>query len=342
MSTSRHSSSQARLGLTVQLILRVVVYLLIALLDARKNGVKSLSRPLKILTTTTTSSIIMTRRDWCADAVLLTATTTLSTNSQPVVVRASADDDESSSPAIMSFKTIAFGRQEYTNSITASRDTNLSPAEAYDVIRQHIPPVDDDDDDDDSNASSSSSSPRRRALDLGAGAGLSTQVLYETLGYHHIDAVDWSSTAWDDSVTQQPDSVHFYELSDDDFFAAAAAAAAASQQQQQQQLPPLKYDVIVYNFAVNKSKAEAVAKRWLRPGSGLLLAPCNDKNDYWYKQSYLVLNAKGNVVWKSGQEVGAWSVQFQPDVTSPTCTGFWCGNENGYFAKRRQQRFQKH
>ena len=38
----------------------------------------------------------------------------------------------------------------------------------------------------------------------------------------------------------------------------------------------------------------------------------------------------GNIVWKSAQEVGAWSVQFQPDVTSPTCTGIWCGGFNGF------------
>ena len=284
MATSRHASSR-RLGHTAQLLFFLA-------LDGR-NRVKSLSLPLEPPILATSS---FTRRGWFVNVALAT----VSTHSQ----LGQAVEEP------MPFETSAFGRQEYTNSITASRDTNLSPAEAYDVIQQHIPPASDP--------------LSARALDVGAGAGVSTQVLYETLGYHHIDAIDWSATAWDDSVTQQPDSVSFYEFSDDDFFAYAS--------QRRQEL----YDVIVYNFAVNTSKAVTVAKRWLRPGLGFLLAPCNDKFDYWYKQSYLVLNSEGNVVWKSGQEVGAWSVQFQPDVTSQTCTGFWCGSENGYFAKRQQ------
>jgi hypothetical protein len=219
----------------------------------------------------------------------------------------SLDEDPPLNPTTRQplFLTTAFGRQEYTNSITASRDTNLSPAEAYDIIRQQVP------------AAVRSS---QRALDLGAGAGLSTQVLYQTLGYRNIDAVDWSSTAWLQCVTQQPASVQFHEMSDDDFFATLE--------------PQQHYDVIVYNFAINPSKAVEVAQTWLRPESGILLAPCNDRRDYWYKQSYLVLNSNGSLVWKSGEEVGAWSVQFQPDVTSENCTGIWCGSVNGYLSRR--------
>jgi hypothetical protein len=63
---------------------------------------------------------------------------------------------------------------------------------------------------------------------------------------------------------------------------------------------------------------------------GILLAPINDKADYWYKQSYYLLDHQGKIQWKSQPEVGAWSVQFQPDVTSDTCTGIWCGGFNSF------------
>lgn len=196
------------------------------------------------------------------------------------------------------FQTKAYGRQEYTNSITASRDTNLSPAEAYDIIRERIPPAATD---------------SAKALDLGAGAGLSTAVLYREKSYKNIDAVDWSSLAWEGSVSQTPESVRFFELDDERFLAKTTD----------------RYDAIVYNFAINPAKAILVAKRFLTD-SGILLAPVNDKVDYWYKQSYLLIDHDGRVVWKSDPEVGAWSVQFQPDVTSSTCTGPWCGGFNGF------------
>ena len=132
-----------------------------------------------------------------------------------------AEDDVDVVPATssprLSFETTAYGRQEYTNSITASRDTNLSPAEAYDVIRQKIP--------DNTNTSNGAV---RRALDLGSGAGLSTAILCNEKGYTITDAVDWSRTAWDSSVTRQPNGVHFYEMDDSAFFEYAL---------QQQQLP---------------------------------------------------------------------------------------------------------
>lgn len=205
------------------------------------------------------------------------------------------------------FRTSAYGKQEYTNSITASKDTNLSPAEAYDTIRDRIPLKKDG-----------------IALDLGAGAGLSTQVLYEA-GYTTIDAVDWSITAWEASVIQQPDSVRFFELSDQEFF----DYLGPTQQR--------RYDAIVYNFAVNPQKAAEVATTYLKDG-GVLLAPCNDRRDYWYKQSYLLLDKDGDTVWRSQPEVGAWSVQFQPDVESKTCTGIWCGAFNGFDDQRGLRR----
>ena len=220
------------------------------------------------------------------------------------------------SPLLM-FETTAYGRQEYTNSITASRDTNLSPAEAYDVIRQKIPPNKND-------------NPNFRALDLGAGAGLSTAILCNEKGYIATDAVDWSRTAWDDSVKRQPNTIQFYEMDDSAFF----EYALQKQQQQQQQQPQtmLKYDVIVYNFACNFDKAVFAATTFLNCGNpeSVLLAPVNDRSDYWYKQTYVLLDCRGNVVWKSDPEVGAWSIQFQPDVTAPSCVGIWCGGFNGY------------
>ena len=200
------------------------------------------------------------------------------------------------------FRTAAYGKQEYTNSITASKDTNLSPAEAYDTIRDRIPLRKDG-----------------IALDLGAGAGLSTQVLYEA-GYTTIDAVDWSITAWESSVKEQPESVRFFELSDQEFFDYIRPTQR-------------RYDAIVYNYAVNPDKAVVIAKTYLHDG-GVLLAPCNDRRDYWYKQSYLLLNNMGETVWRSQPEVGAWSVQFQPDVESKTCTGIWCGAFNGFQDQR--------
>jgi hypothetical protein len=204
-------------------------------------------------------------------------------------------------PLSSSFQSKLYERREYTNSITASRDTNVSPAEVYDVIRQQIPPASDS---------------QKYALDLGAGAGLSTVLLYSELGYRTVDAVDWSATAWEENVIGQPDSVHFYEMDDTTFF-------------QTRKPSSLQYDVIVYNFAVNADKAAYVARNFLTE-SGVLLAPINDKRDYWYKQTYFKLNSRAEIVWQSEAEVGAWSVQFQPDVTSPSCTGIWCGNFNGF------------
>jgi hypothetical protein len=107
-----------------------------------------------------------------------------------------------------------------------------------------------------------------------------------------------------------------------------SAAAAASY-----------YDVIVYNFAVNMDKAVYAATTFLGPtrGNSRLLAPVNDRTDYWEKQRYVLLDQRGEIVWQSPPEVGAWSIQFQPDVTSPRCTGIWCGAHNGFFEQRQQQ-----
>jgi SAM-dependent methyltransferase len=240
-----------------------------------------------------------TRRAWLA---------TVSSSSSLVVAVAANEQEQ-----LVPFRSKAFGQEEYTNSITASRDTNLSPAEAYDTIRQHIPLA---------------GKNGGRALDLGAGAGLSTQLLWDA-GYTTIDAVDWSADAWESSVQSQPDSVRFYELADQEFFDSLSIPTTTTATTQ-------RYDCIVYNFAVNPDKAIQVAQRYLQP-SGCLLAPVNDRRDYWYKQTYWLLDAQGQLVWKSAQEVGAWSVQFQPDVTSPTCTGIWCGSFNGFEQQKRRR-----
>jgi SAM-dependent methyltransferase len=99
--------------------------------------------------------------------------------------------------------------KEYTNSIVASRDTNISPTEVYDTLAKLRVAT----------ATTASQSNGIRALDVGAGAGVSTQVLWE-LGYREIDAVDWSGTAWHLNVEENgscPPSVHFYELDDERF-----------------------------------------------------------------------------------------------------------------------------
>jgi hypothetical protein len=88
------------------------------------------------------------------------------------------------------------------------------------------------------------------------------------------------------------------------------------------------YDIIAFNFAVNPDKAVTFATTMLQP-HGLLLAPINTQQDYWLKQTYQLLNGQGHVLW-SANDVGAWSVQFQPDVTQDTCQGIWCAPFNGF------------
>jgi uncharacterized FAD-dependent dehydrogenase/SAM-dependent methyltransferase len=189
----------------------------------------------------------------------------------------------------VSFQTKA--NAEYTNSITASRDTNVSPKEAYDSILQYLPP----------NRGEGS----KRALDVGAGAGLSTSYLYNNLGYKVIDAVDWSGDAWQSNVMTTPESVRFFELDDDSFFMSVASKDTTR-----------KYDVICYNFAINPSKAVRVARSFLTE-NGVLFAPVNDRAEYWYKQTYYTINAAGEILKKSGPDVGAWSVQVSCSVKDP-------------------------
>ena len=203
------------------------------------------------------------------------------------------------------FESHAFPKAELTNSIIASRDTNVSPMEVYDTLRSQLR----------KNANVAGA----RALDVGAGAGVSTQVLYQQLGYQTIDAIDWSGAAWQTNVVESgycPPTVHFYELDDERFL---------REWRSQGSVP---YDVIVFNFAVNKDKALYFCRNLLKP-DGLLLAPINIQKDYWLKQSYQLLDSEGRLKW-STNDVGAWSVLFQPDVTQDTCQGIWCAPFNGF------------
>ncbi|GMI49071.1 hypothetical protein TrCOL_g3729 [Triparma columacea] len=216
-----------------------------------------------------------------------------------------------------SFHSSGYTLRENTNSFTASRDTNISPGEAYDVINH--PQI---------RAAASpppSSTLPPRALDVGCGAGVSTEFLWN-MGFRDIDAIDWSGEAWRRFVVEggrESECVRFTETDDESFVEALEESGLSS----------VGYDVIVYNFAVNERKARSMLK-YLRASnpSSRLLAPVNTQPDYWQKQSYLLLDRSGSVTW-SAADVGAWSVQFQPDVTQGTCSGYWCAPFNGFKKK---------
>ena len=123
---------------------------------------------------------------------------------------------------------------ELSNSIIASRDTNVSPREIYDNLRslQPIKPQ----------SILGPSAPIRagRALDLGAGAGVSTQILWDA-GWGEVVAVDASRLAWDRYAAEKelPTGISFMHASDERYLdlhlregrcgpAEAGAAAAAS------------------------------------------------------------------------------------------------------------------
>lgn len=89
---------------------------------------------------------------------------------QPSISHADSETDKA-------FRTGAFGREEYTNSIIASRDTNISPKEVYDSIdSQYIKyPLEKLREMQLQKAGEGATQQRQpRALDVGAGAGVST------------------------------------------------------------------------------------------------------------------------------------------------------------------------
>ena len=143
------------------------------------------------------------------------------------------------------------------------------------------------------------------------------------IGYREIDAVDWSGKAWERFVVEDPtascpSSVNFYELDDERYVDMWRSQGSRS------------FDTIVFNFGINERKAVQFAKELLEPENGRLLAPVNVQNDYWLKQVYKVYDGEGSVVKVLGQDIGAWAVQFQPDVTQDTCQGIWCAQFNGF------------
>lgn len=257
------------------------------------------------------------------------------------------------------FITGAYGREEYTNSIVASSDTNISPREVYDSIQSQYlryPLLMLQQQQQEEKGSKENRIPNRhylpRALDMGAGAGVSTRILWD-MGYRQIDAVDWSGMAWHRYVTNDPrascpKSVQFYELDDERYLdqwyekqrralsslssSSSLSANDSTIDQNYSSSSSFLFDVIVFNFAVNESKAKKFATELLSP-NGRLLAPVNTQSDYWLKQTYRVYDKQGKVLWNA-VDVGAWSVQFQPDVTQDTCQGVWCAPFNGFQKKR--------
>jgi hypothetical protein len=144
------------------------------------------------------------------------------------------------------------------------------------------------------------------------------------MGYQQIEAIDWSSKAWDENIIEDnvPAQVHFTPVDDERFVQDIWRPNEME-----------KFDVIVFNFGINDRKARAYAKDMLVE-DGRLFAPVNVQNDYWLKQAFKVYDKQGNILW-SVNDVGAWSVQFQPDVTADTCQGIWCAQYNGFKKKRR-------
>jgi SAM-dependent methyltransferase len=219
----------------------------------------------------------------------------------PICLAEEARSDEEFS--LSDFRSLGYNRREYTNSIVASRDTNISPSEVYDTLLKLKPTI----------------PSGLRALDVGAGAGVSTEVLWR-LGYRNIDALDWSGDAWRINVVEQgncPKTVRFFEMDDERFY-----------KQWKSNSNSQKYDAIAFNFAVNRKKALKFSKELLND-NGILLAPINTQEDYWLKQAYTLFDSSGHTLWVA-DDVGAWSVLFQPDVTQDTCQGIWCAPFNGF------------
>lgn len=154
-----------------------------------------------------------------------------------------------------------------------------------------------------------------RALDLGAGAGVSTQLLWLN-GFRDIVAVDPSRVAWDKYVGALPDGsgVEFEQNSDDGYIDKRPPDA------------PL-FDLVLVNFAINSDKALDISRTLLKP-DGRLLAPVNQQSNYWFRQEYRLMDHDGQLLWRTDTSQG-WPVTFQPDFTAPSCQGQWCPQFRG-------------
>ena len=122
-----------------------------------------------------------------------------------------------------------------------------------------------------------------RALDLGAGAGVSTEILWRN-GFRSIVAVDPSRVAWDKFVgEQQPagSGVTFIQNSDDGYIESRPADAAL-------------FDLVLVNFAINADKARDLLA--LLTPNGRLLAPVNQQRDYWFRQEYREFDRTGELL----------------------------------------------
>ena len=169
---------------------------------------------------------------------------------------------------------VSKGAPELSNSIVASRDTNVSPKEIYD----HLKLIEDE-----IGAKAilgdGSALASGRCLDLGAGAGVSTQTLWD-MGWRDVVAVDPSRLAWDRfaASSELPKSVRFYHASDEEYLrlrqAEASEAAAAE---------ATRFDLVVVNYAINHEKAVRFSKELLS-SRGRLLAPTNVQDNYWFEQ----------------------------------------------------------
>eukprot|EP00746_Dinoflagellata_sp_MGD_P006420 gnl/MRDRNA2_/MRDRNA2_112555_c0_seq1.p1 gnl/MRDRNA2_/MRDRNA2_112555_c0~~gnl/MRDRNA2_/MRDRNA2_112555_c0_seq1.p1 ORF type:complete len:236 (+),score=46.89 gnl/MRDRNA2_/MRDRNA2_112555_c0_seq1:96-803(+) len=125
--------------------------------------------------------------------------------------------------------------------IQLTHDTNLSGAAVYKELRYAL-----------------AHPGKGTALDLGAGAGFSSKILYE-LGYRDgIDSVDPSGEAWEMCrYAAELPNVTFYESTDADFVESNTHK---------------QYDAINIAFGIATEKAEAIGMQHLKVG-GRMLAP---------------------------------------------------------------------
>mmetsp|Transcript_28508 Transcript_28508/g.55481 ORF Transcript_28508/g.55481 Transcript_28508/m.55481 type:complete len:370 (+) Transcript_28508:1-1110(+) len=199
-------------------------------------------------------------------------------------------------------------RPKPNQNFAASDDTFISPGKCYEMIESSL-----------KFEQPTLNGVKRRALDLGAGAGLSTQVLWD-LGYEEIVAVDQSREAWDSYVVRLPSSVSFLHLTDDQYLKQfqtvnqheVETATGGGEEFS------ARFDAVCINYAINLEKAKYLASILLKPNTGKLLAPVNDKTDFWFSQSYVVLDQSGSELSRKAEFL------FQPDVTENSCQGVWC------------------